>query len=738
QGNTIDLSCRRKKSRFAMGMRVELATDPDNGSESIPALLHDVSGGGVGVWCRRQFSQGTALSISDGGDSNWISGTVRHSSAGTDGYLIGIEFDETVCVEGGSASDETASNTRKSKSNRHGNEGRSRFRCPLLVARIAKGSVTGLVIASAVYVGLRFLDFEIFANEIAVGFAGAVIIGIGMGLLGARRETRFLSGITSAVDAFRATGEFPSPPTRNHDALRSALLNLATHHQQRAICDHIEQQKHVDTEETKSGILSIVSSDVRRPLEAIQQHAQVLREEVDSLSRNARLDLIETIAQEIHRIAEHVEDLDELQRLDAESSHNAQESTESCNLTETIANVVELFEPLAGERSIDLRLDSKGELPNVIASTDNVARVLKKLLANAIEQTQAGGAVIVEAAESSCELRVCVSDSGPGIPRERWSEAFERRTHGGSQEADRNHGQMLGAYVARRIVEAHHGRIWLDSEIAKGTTVCFTLPTVDTPVDEPQITDGLSADSRILVCDSDPELAAMMAQALRARQYRVTLSHCGAQLLQLLDNEPFDVVVTDLQLPDMGSQELLSALHSRQEQGFRTIVHSYDEHARDGAKTDVVAWLRRPANRPRLCEAVELATRKRFAHGKTIFMLEHGSLETRRLRTALEQAGHVVMSGVSMKEIQRLLECYSCDFLVLPDGAIGGDWNKLAELSFGEASQTQAILLVDEVRRSERSFEEQFNARAVAYRPGSEETVLAVIEPETVAAMSCA
>ncbi|NOX57769.1 MAG: PilZ domain-containing protein, partial [Planctomycetes bacterium] len=242
QGNTIDLSCRRKKSRFAMGMRVELSTDPDDGSESIPALLHDVSGGGVGVWCRRQFAQGTALSILDDGDSNWISGTVRHTSAGTDGYLIGVEFDETVCAEGGSASDETASNAHRSKSKRHGNEGRSRFRCPLLVARIAKGSVTGLAIASAVYIGLRFLDFEIFANEIAIGFAGSVIIGIGMGLLGARREARFLSGITSAVDAFRTTGEFPtllSPPTRNHDALRSALLNLATHHQQRAICDHI-------------------------------------------------------------------------------------------------------------------------------------------------------------------------------------------------------------------------------------------------------------------------------------------------------------------------------------------------------------------------------------------------------------------------------------------------------------------------------------------------------------------
>ncbi len=745
QGQPDGDSGLRKHTRYTLGMRVEISTDPNEGTDVQSVLVHNVSAGGIGVWSQRQFAIGSNISVLDVEGTCWIAGTVQHASPGVHGHLVGIQFAKSLATLSGDKpnghSNETDKSADQPVADSSIQEQRSRLCFPLAIARIFKGGFFGAVIAGAIYLGLIVLDFEIFASEIGIGFGGSILIGAGLSMIGMRKERQFLAGIEAAVIALVEDGSIkslPAAPTQAHAAINKGIQALAAHHQQQSVEGRIQRQQNLELEEVKSGILSIVSHDVRQPLHAILQHAEVLREEVDSLSRESRLDLIETIAQQSTNIAQQIGDLEELQRLDCEADGASENYSDTCCLEETITDSVSSFETLAHSRSIQLSLDCPGSLPPALADGVKISRVLRRLISNAIASTPDSGTVQIVVDERPCELVVSIADSGPGISREFWGAVFDRAGQV-ETESEQEPRFGLGLYIARRIVEAYHGRIWIDSELEKGAVVYFAIPTIDTCVDEPVSIEPFSGNCRVIVCDSDPELAAMMAQALRQQHYHVTVAHCGSRLIQLLDREPFDVVLTDVQLPDMSTSELLGALHGRREMGFATILHSFEDGLDSAHRMPVVAYLHRPADRRRLYEAVALAAKRRLATGKTIFLLEHGSMETRRLRGAMEEAGHVVVSCGTMKDLSRLLKSYRCDYYMVPQGAIRGDWGEVIKIQgHDEGGMTtngsvQPVVLVDEVRRSERSVEEQFGIKVVTYRPGFEADVVAELELQTAA-----
>src|SRR5919201_2771115 len=104
-----------------------------------------------------------------------------------------------------------------------------------------------------------------------------------------------------------------------------------------------------------------------------------------------------------------------------------------------------------------------------------VRQVIFKLLSNAVKFTPAGGAVDVSAAQSNGEVRIAVADTGPGIAPEDHQRIFDefQQTEAGIEQRE---GTGLGLALSKRLVELHGGRIWLDSEIGKGSTFFFTLP----------------------------------------------------------------------------------------------------------------------------------------------------------------------------------------------------------------------------------------------------------------------
>ena len=133
-------------------------------------------------------------------------------------------------------------------------------------------------------------------------------------------------------------------------------------------------------------------------------------------------------------------------------------------------------QPLAASKHLELRLDVPSALPDVNGDRDRLAQVLENLIGNAVKFTEDGGRITVGAKPSEDEVVFWVSDTGAGVAREDVSRLFDRFWQG---RGAARHGAGLGLPIVKGIVEAHGGKVWVDSTPGHGSTFWFTLPAVN-------------------------------------------------------------------------------------------------------------------------------------------------------------------------------------------------------------------------------------------------------------------
>jgi signal transduction histidine kinase len=134
----------------------------------------------------------------------------------------------------------------------------------------------------------------------------------------------------------------------------------------------------------------------------------------------------------------------------------------------------EMLAPLAAEKGLSLDCKIAEPLPEVTADGGRVLQVLSNLVGNAIKFTPKGGRIVMRAEDAPGGVRFSVADTGPGIPEEQLTKLFGRFWQG--NPADRR-GIGLGLTISKGIVDAHGGRIWVESRVGEGTTFHFTLAT---------------------------------------------------------------------------------------------------------------------------------------------------------------------------------------------------------------------------------------------------------------------
>jgi signal transduction histidine kinase len=178
----------------------------------------------------------------------------------------------------------------------------------------------------------------------------------------------------------------------------------------------------------------------------------------------------------LHRAGERmnrlIQDLLDVKRM--ESGHL---SIDTCPLPAAtlLAEAADALRPLAVAAALELRLEPSPHLPRVSADRHRMHQVLSNLIGNAIKFTPRGGTITLRADVVAGELRVAVADSGPGIPAEQLPHIFGQFWQGA--RTDRR-GIGLGLAIAKGIVEAHRGRIWVESTLGSGSTFYFTLPLI--------------------------------------------------------------------------------------------------------------------------------------------------------------------------------------------------------------------------------------------------------------------
>jgi signal transduction histidine kinase len=222
-----------------------------------------------------------------------------------------------------------------------------------------------------------------------------------------------------------------------------------------------------DAVAARDDVLGVVAHDLRSPLAAIGMKAALIRKGTDPTSAIRHAGAVERIAGRMELLIRMLLDV---ASIDAGRFTVSPEPTKAEALLE---DVREVFRELADSRCVGLDVPAADPALAVMADRERVHQALGNLVANAIKFTPPGGAVVVRAeaiGESAC---FSVADSGPGIAPEQQGHVFERfwQAKGGDAR-----GAGLGLYIARSIVEAHHGRIGVDAEPGQGSTFSFTLP----------------------------------------------------------------------------------------------------------------------------------------------------------------------------------------------------------------------------------------------------------------------
>jgi signal transduction histidine kinase len=227
----------------------------------------------------------------------------------------------------------------------------------------------------------------------------------------------------------------------------------------------------------KTQFLSNISHDLRTPLTAIITHAEILRDGIlGELNERQRESLTGVIAGG-RQLLQMVGEILTYARAAADQ---AGISPSSFTIAEAIAQVVRLSEPLASRKEHTLTVDVELDLPPLWADREKVTHIFGNLLSNAIHFTPNGGRVWITvrraAGERGPALLVEVGDTGIGIAPEHHELVFREFAQVDSSASRQHHGTGLGLAIARKFVELHEGRIWLESEVGHGTRFYFTLP----------------------------------------------------------------------------------------------------------------------------------------------------------------------------------------------------------------------------------------------------------------------
>lgn len=228
-----------------------------------------------------------------------------------------------------------------------------------------------------------------------------------------------------------------------------------------------------EAEQLKDEFISLVSHELRTPLTSIKGAARTLLRHYSALDEGTRQELLRDVDEESDRLYRLVENLLDFSRAEAGVIRLA---TEPVHLGKLAARVVDEVRNRAA--GLQFRLSFPADLPLAEADPLRVEQVLRNLLDNAVKYSARGGEVELAGAVVGSRLVVSVRDQGMGIAPAEQEKVFERFQRAAGADGGRAQGVGLGLAICRRLVEAHGGRIWLESEPGEGSTFFFTLPIV--------------------------------------------------------------------------------------------------------------------------------------------------------------------------------------------------------------------------------------------------------------------
>jgi signal transduction histidine kinase len=370
----------------------------------------------------------------------------------------------------------------------------------------------------------------------------------------------------------------------------------------------------INANAAKDKFLALLSHELRNPLTPVI--AMVGELEASSPQSPQIRQALEVIRRNVELEARLIDDLLDVTRI---AKGKLQLSFEVVNAHEILHRAHEICREDIAAKKIETVFELKAEDIYVEADPARLQQVFWNLIKNGVKFTPANGRItIATQTPAPQEIEIRISDTGIGIETDKINKIFNAFEQGQSSITRKFGGLGLGLAISKTMVDAHRGKITVESQGKdKGATFAVKLKTVPAPILTGTGVDGertvdseqkrsAARERRILVVDDHADTCTGMKMMLERRGYQITIAHSADQAMEKARAEHFDLVISDIGLPDRSGYELMQEL--RGSKGLRGIALSGFGMESDVIKAHAAGFsdhLTKPINFERLDEAIQ-------------------------------------------------------------------------------------------------------------------------------------
>ena len=429
-------------------------------------------------------------------------------------------------------------------------------------------------------------------------------------------------------------------------------------------------EKEVDR--MKTDFISTVSHELRTPLTSVLGFAKLIQKKLDEsifpliqtddkkVNRNIRqvTENIEIIVSEGMRLTKLINEVLDVAKIEA---GKMQWNMNTLMITEVIDRAFSATSALFEQKGLTPIRETESDLPNIYGDKDRLIQVVINLISNAVKFTEQGN-VTCRVKQTDKSIVVSVIDQGVGISEPDQPKVFERFKQVGDTLTDKPQGTGLGLPISKEIVEHHGGRIWVESELGKGSTFSFSLPIAtvienkvqipainfDTLLDQlkkrvmfdSQLSGQSGSPKNILVIDDDASIRSLLRQVLEAKGYVVREAENGQEAIAKVRESRPDLITLDVIMQGINGYEVASILKSDPATlDIPIIIVSVLDDQDKGLHLGIDSYVSKPVDMVILIREVELLLSSKTKSSKKILVVDDNFVSIDLLMEMLQNQG---------------------------------------------------------------------------------------------------
>jgi len=484
----------------------------------------------------------------------------------------------------------------------------------------------------------------------------------------------------------------------------------------------ITVEKEVD--QMKTDFISTVSHELRTPLTSVLGFTKIIKKKLEDvifpqiqtenkkINRTVRQvkDNVNIIVSEGERLTALINDVLDIAKMEA---GKVDWNMQSLSVQEIVERAIAATSSLFNNKNIQFIKNIETDLPEISGDKDRLIQVVINLISNAVKFTQKGS-ITCRATQRHSEIVISVIDTGMGIAPADQPQVFEKFKQVGDTLTDKPKGTGLGLPICKQIVEHHEGRIWVESELKKGSTFSFTLPIqtnlpvqvnmmdMDTLVKQLQVTvnpANISTSTQktqnktVLVVDNEALIRQLLRQELESRGYQVREAKDGLEAIALVKQERPDLITLDVMMPEMNGFDVAAVLkNDPSTMDIPIIILSIIEDHERGYRLGIDKYITKPFESEQLIQEIDSLIAQGSSK-KKILVVDENISTVKTLADVLSARGYNVIEVFDGEDFKEKAISVKPDMIIV-NSELSERYNIVKTLRFEKGLENVFFLLL--------------------------------------------